>query len=89
MRERAPFRHGNTAGSVSLDSFGQLPEPFRTELCDARDRGTLAYVVYSYATPIAWLDRGAWTVPGVRYSVTTTNHQSAVRMAIHWIMAAA
>jgi hypothetical protein len=35
------------------------------------------YVVYSYGTPIAWvLKRGDVVIPDVKYSVTTTNHQS-------------
>lgn len=38
------------------------------------------YVVYSYATPIAWAVEGETllTVPDVRYSVTTSRHQSLV-----------
>ena len=48
---------------------------------DLRAAGKL-YVVYSYATPIAWgpLD-GPLYVPDVRYSVTTSKHQGIVRRA--------
>ena len=37
-----------------------------------------AYVVYSYTTPIGWFNpaTGQWTVPKLRYNVTTSRHQS-------------
>ena len=37
---------------------------------------SITQVIYSYSTPIAWLDAGEWIVPDVRYSVTTGKHQS-------------
>jgi len=40
------------------------------------------YVVYSYGTPIAWHHVGGWSVPSVRYSVTTSKHQGIVRRAV-------
>jgi len=40
------------------------------------------YVVYSYGTPIAWHHAGGWEIPAVRYSVTTSKHQSIVRRAV-------
>lgn len=41
----------------------------------------VAYTVYSYATPIAWVTRGGFVrVPEVSYSVTTTNHQTLCRV---------
>jgi hypothetical protein len=39
------------------------------------------YAVYSYATPIAWYAHGSWVVPQVKYSATTSRHQSIVRRA--------
>lgn len=36
------------------------------------------YYIYSYATPIAWFVNGKWFTPRVKYSRTTTNHQSIV-----------
>lgn len=39
--------------------------------------GSAQFVIYSYATPIAWLTHdGAWIVPDARYSRTTGRHQS-------------
>lgn len=41
------------------------------------------YVVYSYATPIAWRRADAvWVVPNVKYSPVTSRHQSLVRRGI-------
>lgn len=41
------------------------------------------YIVYSYNTPIAWVDRnGTWIVPYTKYSVTTSKHQGLVNYAI-------
>lgn len=47
---------------------------------------TAVYVVWSFSTPIAWVDAdGTVTVPDVRYSVTTTRHQGQCRV---WLGAA-
>lgn len=40
------------------------------------------YIVYSYGTPIAWHHAGGWSLPAIKYSVTTSKHQSLVRRAI-------
>lgn len=37
---------------------------------------SIVQVIYSYNTPIAWLDAGQWIRPLVSYSVTTSKHQS-------------
>ncbi len=43
-----------------------------------RERGdSIVQVIYSYSTPIAWLDAGCWIIPDVTYSTTTsTKHQT-------------
>lgn len=63
-------------------AFGQLPEDWKRTLT-AR-WAHIAYVVFSYSTPIAWYDRdaNAWIVPDHTYSVTTTRHQFAVKYAL-------
>lgn len=58
-----------------LDSFGAL-------LASAERAGTLEYVVYSYATPIAFKFAGTWAVTDERYSVTTTAHVNKIRVAV-------
>lgn len=41
------------------------------------------YAVYSYETPIAWVDKsGDWVVPDVKYSVTTSKHQGRINAAL-------
>jgi hypothetical protein len=48
-----------------------------------QDARRIRYVVYSYATPIAWVrENGEWVVPAEKYSATTSRHQSIVRMAV-------
>lgn len=59
---------------------GQLPENYRESAREA------TYTVYSYDTPIAWLTPdGVWIVPDVKYSVTTSAHQSKIATAISQI----
>lgn len=41
-----------------------------------------SYIVWSYDTPIAWYGARGWVVPAVKYSRTTTRHQSAVEHAL-------
>ena len=59
-----------------MRGVGQLPREFEIPAGES-------FVVYSYATPIAWwTPSGGWFVPAVKYSVTTTNHQAVTRVAI-------
>ncbi len=83
------FMIGSMRGGWYPDGTG----PTLGKLADA-DPGSAAalkaisgpvYVVYSYGTPIAWhvaCGRNDWTVPDVRYSVTTSHHLSLTRQAI-------
>lgn len=61
--------HGE-AGPAS--QTGSLPAEFTASARAAQ------YVIYSYETPIAWKENGAWVQPDVRYSLTTSNHQGAL-----------
>lgn len=74
------FRSGALRGEAGpAVSYGRLPQGY-VRLCE---REAPTYVVYSYATPIAWWSpAGGWTVPDVRYSVTTGRHQGYVRTAM-------
>lgn len=77
---RTDFRHGNVSGRW-YPTWADVP---RGQYSGGvyMHKGPV-FVVLSYATPIAMFspDHG-WTVPSVRYSATTTNHQSAVRCAL-------
>lgn len=49
------------------------------------DYDKIDYVVYSYWTPIAWHVSGTvneWIYPAVKYSPTTSAHQSKIRIAL-------
>jgi len=58
---------------------GQLPREHLDALIAAHKAGTV-YVVFSYETPIAWYSEhnNTWTIPNVKYSITTTQHQGQV-----------
>lgn len=77
--KREPFNANGTLRGLDfapLDT-GRLPEPWRTEYRENIDR--IVYVVRSYATPIAWVlndGDGSEVIPPVRYSVSTSRHQS-------------
>lgn len=69
--------HGAMRGEVGeVSTVGQLDRKWRASVARA------TYVVYSYETPIAWVDRetNTWVIPSDKYSVTTTRHQHTARM---------
>jgi hypothetical protein len=75
---REPFQthNGTMTGENFVSSHGRLPGEWRKELFAAEQRNDVIYVVYSYATPIAWvLKDGTEVQPPVKYSVTTSKHQ--------------
>jgi len=76
-------------GAMSVDRYrvgssrftpysGSLSGAWERLLSDRFHAGRIEAVVYSYSTPIAWLDADyGWIVPIVRYSITTSSkHQS-------------
>lgn len=83
MRGRQPFRtYGALRSTRERGTVGVLPEPYRTEFLDCP---SIDYVVYSYNTPIAWHSASGWIVPDVKYSVTTSRHQSKIEVAVHQV----
>lgn len=56
--------------------YGQLPSEHYEKVKHAD------YVVWSYATPIAWETYGIWHMPDKHYSQTTTTHQGKIRTAL-------
>lgn len=80
------------------DNLGELPEHYRQEFRGAAR--SVDYIVWSYATPIAWHARlsggdregsgyrGVWVIPHVRYSQTTSKHQAIISRACRWVNAA-
>lgn len=86
-----PFDHGTLSGrwvdSVTLAEWGHLPAVYLAALADEVEAKGKVFVIFSYRTPIAWCAAQPlirkWSLPEVRYSVTTTNHQNVVRVAAH------
>ena len=77
VARREPFTGSNLTGGSrgTVGSFGRLPGEWRDRFREDQPD----YVVWSYATPIAWHGRRGWTIPPVRYSQTTGRHLSHVR----------
>lgn len=76
IRERVEFktRTGTFSGEKHVPGYvvfgtGYLPRAYAVhgKLNDAD------YIVYSYATPIAWHLADGWVIPDVRYSSTTSS----------------
>lgn len=55
-------------------NLGYLPDRLRKIVMERAD--SIVQVIYSYNTPIAWLDAGQWIVPDVSYSPTSGKHRS-------------
>lgn len=65
---------------INAHYMGSLPEHYWESFAHA------SYAVYSYETPIAWLNEdGVWIVPNIKYSNTTTAHQNKIRTALSWM----
>jgi hypothetical protein len=89
VKELKSFRIGNVSGQTYLSGTGRLPEEYSVLLNTQSRSGQVQYVLYSYSTPMAWLlEGGDWVRPPVKYSVTTTGHQSVFASAIRERVAA-
>ena len=57
---------------------GSMPSAWHRLYAERVRAALIDHVIYSYSTPIAWLDREhGWIIPAVTYSATTsTKHQS-------------
>lgn len=78
---KAFSNHNGSLRGTTETGTGRLPQDRVNGFYRATDADDF-YAVYSYATPIAWYAHGTWTVPAVKYSVTTSRHQSAVNRAV-------
>lgn len=64
---------------IGPDLMGRLPDEWKDRLI----ADSPSYAVTSFGTPIAWFtEHAGWVVPAVKYSVTTSNHQTQVRSAV-------
>ncbi len=87
IADREPFNAGNLTGQRYSQGTGQLRgywlEQFHAEVNE------MDYIVYSYATPIAWHTPkahnphdGGWVVIELKFSATTSRHQSVTHQGI-------
>lgn len=82
--------NGKTFRGESVDLRGQeripvgrMDESERQIMLADIERDGICYVIWSYATPIAWrLNGGFWRVTDRNYSVTTAQHLGKVRTAV-------
>jgi len=58
--------------------YGMLPDTHIALL----ESDNPSYIIYSYGTPIAWYGTYGWNIPAIKYSMTTSKHQSYVRRSI-------
>ena len=82
LSNRIPFRsHGAmSAYAFALSRTGRLPMAWVDVYRSDRENPGILYVVYSYATPIAWIRAdGEVVIPDIGYSLTTTRHQGMCR----------
>lgn len=67
----------NRAGYLLAPHTGYMPKPWARLMGERAMAGAVSMVIYSYSTPIAWLDREhGWVIPAVSYSVTSGKHRT-------------
>lgn len=91
IANREPFEHAAMSGRWLTEndinsSYGELPPQYVKELRNLLSAANV-YVVFSYRTPIAYAASKEFTIPDVRYSVTTLHHQSIVKLSNHYATA--
>lgn len=81
----APFEIGSMdarwyPSPLTVPAGARLPGGHLYDLRKCAPADVSVYVVFSYVTPIAWRPAGgAWHIPQVTYSRTTSGHQSLAR----------
>lgn len=86
IQNRINFKASNFAGynySLATTDYSGIPTGrLNSDLVALLYKDEPLYIIYSYGTPIAWYGRYGWHAPAVRYSSTTSRHQSIVLGAI-------
>lgn len=82
IANRVPFKTGGSLKGVAGNpgTVGRLNEEERSQYY--ADANSIDYAVLSYGTPIAWHTPNGWHIVAQRFSVTTTNQQTVVRIAL-------
>jgi hypothetical protein len=86
IRDRIPFTtSGALRGEECVSSYpysGWLDKAEREALSTDGMAGLIDYIVWSYATPIAWhRTDGTWHIVDQKFSMTTTKHQGNLYLA--------
>lgn len=86
MSDEISFERSSISGLVCRPDAAprreEMPEDLHQELLAAIARDEIAYIVFSYRTPIAWVHRnGAVRLPEIKYPKITSMHQNWVREA--------
>jgi hypothetical protein len=82
---RQEFKASALSGTYKdyTPSEGRLNREEYEILESAMNESRVAFVVFSYGTPIAWhTDARGWYVVSQKFSVTTSKHQNLTRHAI-------
>jgi hypothetical protein len=82
---RQEFKASALSGTYKdyTPSEGRLNREEYEILESAMNESRVAFVVFSYGTPIAWhTDARGWYVVSQKFSVTTSKHQNLTRRAI-------
>lgn len=83
IRDLIPFKTHGALCSESVSGLGPFDSGrLRGKDEDAfrADMANIDYVVYSYATPIAWHTPKGWYKVEQKFSVTTSKHQGTLYM---------
>ena len=82
IANRQPFQAHSLSGSYVnyVPGAGRLGDEYARLLADFK---TGAYVVFSYATPIAWFGANGWYVVEQKFSRTTSKTQNYVRKGLN------
>ena len=82
---RQEFKASALSGAFKdyTPSEGRLNREEYEILESAMNESKIAFVVFSYGTPIAWhTDARGWYIVAQKFSVTTSKHQNLTRRAI-------
>lgn len=70
-------------GQPSEYDYGRLNATEKARF--AADRPRMTYVIYSYATPVAWrVEGGEWYTVSQSFSMTTSHHMGHVHTLIRY-----
>lgn len=85
IQNRINFDASNFKGfnlSLTPECFQPVTGRLSSDLVLQLELDKPDYIIYSYGTPIAWHGAFGWSLPAIKYSQTTSRHQSIVRSAI-------